>query len=83
MICGNPENNVSQKDLVQRNVRYHEKEKKWQDVLTIERSNDVCGESASDGEDDSDIENDVCVCLVMRRSEHGGSMLLDDTSTFT
>ncbi len=51
--------------------------------MTIERTNDVCGESDSDGEDDSDVENDVCVCWVMRRSENGGSMLLDDTSTFT
>ena len=58
-------------------------QKKWQDVLTIERSNDVCGESVSDGDDDSDVEDDECVCLVMRRSEHGGSMILDDTSTFT
>ena len=59
------------------------RQKKWQDVLTIERSNDVCGESDSDGEDDSDVENDACVRWVMRRSENGGSMLLDDTSTFT
>ena len=35
------------------------------------------------GDDDSDVEDDVCVCLVLRRSEHGGSMVLDDTSTLT
>ena len=59
------------------------RQEKWQDVLTIERSNNVCGKNASDEDDDSDVEDGVCVCLVMRRSQHGGSMVLDDTSTFT